>query len=96
MKENPRHFESHFNLGNVYFDEGNLTLAGLHYQTAGEIEPGFAGMYFNLGLVRALQRDFNESISLLERYQKLVSEEEAKLAEEVLASLRQLAASSKQ
>ena len=41
LKENPRHFEAHYNLANVYFDQGNFELAKMHFEVAIEIEPSF-------------------------------------------------------
>ena len=32
LQRNPRHFEAHYNLGNVYSELGNLDLAKVHYE----------------------------------------------------------------
>jgi len=34
LKHNPRHFEAHYNLGNMYFDVGDFRLAQVHYEFA--------------------------------------------------------------
>src|SRR6516162_10771573 len=50
LKIDPRHFEAHFNLGNMYFDVDDLRLAQLHYELAAEVDPSFPNVYFNLAL----------------------------------------------
>src|SRR5213593_2138786 len=40
LKSDPRHVEAHYNLGNLYYDAGELRLARLHYEAATQIEPG--------------------------------------------------------
>src|SRR5712671_1696589 len=34
LKHEPRHVEAHYNLGNLYYDAGEFTLARLHYEAA--------------------------------------------------------------
>ncbi len=50
LKHEPRHVEAHYNLGNLYYDAGELPLARLHYEAAAQIESGFSLVYFNLAL----------------------------------------------
>jgi tetratricopeptide (TPR) repeat protein len=88
LKHDPRHSESHYNLGNLYFDVNDLRLALIHYQIAAEVEPTFANVYFNLGLVQAMNNDLGGAASALARYQELVSYEEGRIAEELLHNLR--------
>ena len=38
LKDDPRHFESHYNLATLYFETEDLRLARLHYELAAEIE----------------------------------------------------------
>ena len=37
LKHDPRHFESHYNLANLYSEVENIELAKLHYQVASRI-----------------------------------------------------------
>src|SRR5687767_12192897 len=54
LKHNPRHSEAHYNLANLYFEVNDFRLAQIHYEMAIEIDPEFANVYFNLGLVHSL------------------------------------------
>lgn len=87
LKEDSRHFESHFNLGNLYFDSGDFKLSRLHYEIASQIYPTYANVYFNLGLVLALSEEYKLSIEALNNYKSLVSEKESKKADELLETL---------
>ncbi len=87
MRCEPRHFESHFNLAHLYFESGDLRLARLHYEIAAEIEPGFADLFYNLGLVHAIQGDLPEAVEALNQARQLVPEEEGKRVEDLLASV---------
>jgi len=88
LKEDPRHLEAHYNLANLYFDMDNLRLAQQHYEIATQIEPKFPNIYFNLGLVLAINEDLQEAVDVLGKYQELVPEEESCKADELLASLK--------
>lgn len=87
LKEDSRHFESHFNLGNLYFDSGDLKLARLHYEIASQIYPTYANVYFNLGLVLALSEEYKLSIEVLNEYKSMVSKEEGTKANDLLETL---------
>jgi|ERR1044071_4473362 tetratricopeptide (TPR) repeat protein len=95
LKHDPRHSESHYNLGNLYFDENDLRLALVHYQMSAEVEPQFPNVYFNLALVQALNNDAQAAINSLTTYQSLVSEHEGRIAEELLTNLKKSLATSK-
>src|SRR5438132_2530873 len=88
LKYNPRHSEAHYNLGNLYFDVNDFRLAQVHYEMAGEVDPSFANVYFNLALVQAIKNDLGAAISALTKYQELVSEDEARHADELLQNLK--------
>src|SRR5439155_23045820 len=88
LKHDPRHSEAHYNLGNLYFDVNDLRLAQVHYEMAGELDPSFANVYFNLALVQAIKNDLRAAISALTKYQELVSPDEARHADELLLNLR--------
>jgi tetratricopeptide (TPR) repeat protein len=89
LELDPRHLESHYNLGNLYFDAGDLRLARMHYHLAAEIEPVFPNLYFNLGLVLALAGDLTAAVATLSRYKELVSEDEGGKADGLLDTLKQ-------
>src|SRR6185503_10017162 len=77
LKNNPRHSEAHYNLGNLYFEVNDFRLAQIHYEMAAEVDASFANVYFNLALVQAIMNDFAAALSALNKYQELVSADEA-------------------
>jgi Flp pilus assembly protein TadD len=88
LEHNPRHSEAHYNLGNLYFDVNDFRLARLHYELAGQVDPSFANVYFNLALVQAISNDLAAAVGALTRYQGLVSEAEGRAVEELLHNLK--------
>ena len=86
LKSDPRHFEAHYNLANIYSDAGSYALAQTHYEVASEIEPDFPNIYFNLALVCALRENLEVAIVNLKRYLELIPEKDIE-AEELLQSL---------
>ena len=95
LKFDPRHSEAHYNLGNLYFEVNDLRLAQVHYEMAAEVDPSFANVYFNLALVQAIKSDLGAAISALTKYQGLVSEDEARKADELLQNLKRSLAATK-
>jgi tetratricopeptide (TPR) repeat protein len=95
LKHNPRHFEAHYNLGNLYFDANDFRLAQLHYELASEIDPTFPNVYFNLALVRAINNEIAAAVSALTRYQQLVPVDEGRNAEDLLNNLKRALAAGK-
>lgn len=87
LKEDPRHYESHYNLANLYAEIGNLPLAKVHYQMTIAIEPEFPNSYFNLALTLVMNKEVEEAIQSLLTYRSLVSPDEQKLAEELITTL---------
>ncbi len=95
LKHDPRHSEAHYNLANLYFEVNDFRLAQIHYEMAAEVDPLFANVYFNLGLVQSINHELAVAIKTLTKYQQLVSADEARNADELLRNLRQsLAAAS--
>jgi tetratricopeptide (TPR) repeat protein len=95
LEQNPRHSEAHYNLANLYFEVNDFRLAQVHYEIVCEVDPGFANAYFNLALVHAINNDFSAAVSALDRYQELVSEEEGRIARDMLNDLKKSLASAK-
>ena len=88
LKYDPRHAVSHYNLGNLYFEVDEIRLAQIHYEMAAEVEPSFPNVYFNLALVQAINNDLAAAVSSLNKYQELVSEDEGRIAGELLDNLK--------
>lgn len=88
LKHDPRHFEAHYNLANVYAEVGNFVLAKIHYNLSITIEPAFANSYFNLALTLACIREFKEAVNVLNRYRQLTPREEHKPADELISKLK--------
>jgi tetratricopeptide (TPR) repeat protein len=95
LKIDPRHFEAHFNLGNMYFDVNDLRLAQLHYELAAEVDPLFPNVYFNLALVQAMNNQLAAAITALTKYQELVPASEGRNANELLENLKKSLAATK-
>lgn len=87
LKEDPRHFESHYNLANLYAELGNLPLAKVHYQISISIEPEFPNSYFNLGLTLAMNREIEEAVQSLISYKRLSSQEDLSQVDELIDNL---------
>ena len=88
LKHNPRQAEAHYNLGNLYFELNDFRLAQTHYEMAAEIDPAFVNVYFNLALIQAIKNDFSAAVVALGKYRESVSEEEGRVAEELLQNLK--------
>lgn len=88
LENNPRHFESHYNVANLYLESGDLRLARLHYEIAAEIEPSFPQLYFNLGLVHAMDENFKAAVAALSNYKELAPDFEDNPADELLVRFK--------
>jgi len=88
LKHEPRHFESHFNLANLYFDLNDLKLAKVHYQMAARFQPDYPNVYFNLALVQAMMDEFKDAVDSLKRYKSLTGVSEHKNADALLKNLQ--------
>jgi len=87
LKEDPRHYEAHYNLANLYAEIGNLPLAKVHYKMSMTIEPEFPNTYFNLALTLAMNKEVEEAVQSLLAYRSLVSPEERSQADELITNL---------
>ncbi len=90
LKSDPRHFESHYNLANLYSELGNLALAKVHYEFARELQPDFPDLCFNLGLVYAMTRDFDSALRVLSEYKDMVPEKDSLNADKLIESIKKL------
>ena len=90
LKSDPRHFESHYNLANLYSEVGNLPLAKTHYEFAHELQPDFPDLCFNLGLVYAMTRDFESAIKILSEYKEMVPEKDSTNAEKLIETIKKI------
>jgi len=88
LKFEPRHFEAHFNLGNLYFEVNDFRLAQIHYEIAAEVDPAFPNVYFNLALVLSINNEIVAAINALARYQQLAPPNEAGNADDLLENLK--------
>lgn len=87
LKFEPRHFEAHYNLANLYAEVGNFSLAKVHYEVSIELQPTFSNSHFNLGLTLAMNKEFKEAIAALLRYKELTPHEEHKQTDDLLEKL---------
>ncbi len=87
LKEDPRHFEAHYNLANLYAEIGNFPLAKIHYQMSINIEPDFPNSYFNLALTLVMNKEVDQAIQALLNYRSLVPQEERVQAEQLINNL---------
>jgi tetratricopeptide (TPR) repeat protein len=84
----PRHAESHYNIGNLYFEYDDLKLSRMHYEKAIECDVMLASAYFNLGLVTALTEDYQVAYDSLLHYKSLVPGEDTSVADELMRYLQ--------
>ena len=87
LRHDPRHYEAHYNLANLYAEVGNFALAKIHYEIAIEIEPSFPNSYFNLGLTLAMSKQFKDAVKVLDEYKKLTPPDIAQQADDLIQKL---------
>lgn len=90
LRENPRHYQAHFNLANVYAEIGNTKLAQCHYQLAVKMKPDFSSAYFNLGLTLASLQKYSDAEQALRRYLELVDPQEQQPALDLIRTVQAL------
>ena len=89
LKTDPRHFEAHYNLANLFSDIGNIDLAKVHYQMSVTINPEFSNGYYNLGLVLATNREYPEAIEAFVKYKETAPMNEKENAMELIRNIHQ-------
>jgi tetratricopeptide (TPR) repeat protein len=68
LENDPRHYEAHFNLANIYADAGNLKLAKLHYEVAREVSDEDPSLHYNLAIVLASSELYDQALKSLKMY----------------------------
>jgi tetratricopeptide (TPR) repeat protein len=87
LKNNPRHYEAHYNLANLYAEVGNFSLAKVHYEIAIELEPSFPNSFFNLGLTLAMLKKYAEAVKILATYRELSPEDDHQQTNDLIFKL---------
>ena len=87
LKNDPRHFEAHYNLANLYAEIGNWPLAKVHYQMSITLEPDFPNSHFNLGLTLAMIGESHAAVSELYQYKKLSDKDDFRQVDELIATI---------
>ena len=87
LKHDPRHFEAHYNLANLYAEVGNLPLAKVHYQIAIQVEPDFPNAHFNLGLTLAMLSEPQTAVEELYAYKRLSDKDDLRHVDELIATI---------
>lgn len=91
LQKSPRHFEAHYNLGNVYSDIGNFELAKAHYELATQIAPHYPNGHYNLGLVLISLKDYKRAIQSINKYITLNPDNDLSKARELVTTLTTIA-----
>ncbi|HEY5749372.1 MAG TPA: tetratricopeptide repeat protein [Chryseolinea sp.] len=89
LKNEPRHFEAHYNLANLYGEIGNFPLAKVHYEVSIEVEPTFPNSYFNLALTLAMNKEFDAAVKALYQYRQLTSPENHQQADDLIRKFQE-------
>ena len=89
LEREPSHFESHYNIANLFFDVRELRSARVHYRLAEKIQRDYPNLYFNLGLVYAMENDFGSALKVLARYRQLVPSAEGHIADGLIEMLEE-------
>ena len=87
LKIDPRHFEAHYNLANLYGEIGNFPLAKAHYEISIQLEPSFPNSYFNLGLTFAMNKEFDKAIKTIKQFRKIAQPEDQLVADDLIQKL---------
>jgi len=87
LQYDERHFETHYNMANLYFEMDDLRLAQLHYEMTIVIEPDFPNSYFNIALIFLIKKETDAAKRYCDIYKKLVSPEEASRADELITNI---------
>jgi tetratricopeptide (TPR) repeat protein len=87
LKQNPAHFEAHYNLGHLWVAEGLFRPAELHYEIAASLRPEEPEVLFSLGIVYAEQGRISDAYDALSLFRNLVPRKEAETVDDLIAEL---------
>jgi tetratricopeptide (TPR) repeat protein len=87
LKADPRHFEAHYNLANLYAEIGNFGLAKVHYEISIQLEPSFPNSHFNLGLTLAMNKEFERAVKAIKQFRKIAQPADQELADNLIEKL---------
>ena len=87
LKTDPRHFEAHYNLANLYAEIGDFSLAKAHYEISIQLEPLFPNSHFNLGLTLAMNREFEQAVKAITKFRKIALPADQELADNLIQKL---------
>ncbi|MGO9378281.1 MAG: hypothetical protein ACLP29_06980 [Dissulfurispiraceae bacterium] len=90
LEYDARHFEAHYNLGNLYFEADNLKLAKMHYELAIKIRSDFPNLYFNLGLVLAVLGERKAAVVAFVKHRLLSPNYDHRLVDSLIRKLNKL------
>lgn len=91
LEKIPRHFEAHYNLGNVYSEISNMQLAKAHYEIAIQIAPSYPNAHYNLGLVLISLKEYKRAVECINRYIDLSPDQHINTAKELVNTLNAIA-----
>ena len=84
IRVEPRHFDAHYSLANLYYDNGELDLARIHYDIASGISADFPPLIHQQAMLALLEQHYKEAITLLRRYMLLVDGQSRVRAERLI------------
>lgn len=73
LRYDPNHFESYYNLGNIYYDKADYQQACDHYKRASNLCPRFPLGWFNLALAYLKLGSLKTATQMLRKYELLIS-----------------------
>lgn len=88
LSVDPRHIEAHYNLANMYYDQGNYQLALTHYEVAMHMDEFFPEIVYNLALTHLCLEDRSKAIQFLEYYLEIADPEEHYQARKLIQLLQ--------
>lgn len=88
LKTDPRHYEAHYNLGNVYYELGSLPLARMHYEVCTTLATEFSSAYYNLGLVLTMEKEYHQAMHAFNKYCRLTPGEDHTNVNKLIESLQ--------
>lgn len=68
LKDDPRQPATHFNLANLYYDQGEYRMAKVHYRLTVDLEPDNRDALWSLAEVQLLCREYGAAYEALRRY----------------------------